>query len=79
MKPRRTGNGRPGSLGLFVTQAATREVDEVAAIGRKVGTAFVNTSAKPLPELEFVRRTIPANGAYRVRGTSSEHQAERRF
>src|SRR6185312_8499683 len=74
MEPGRAGNCCPGTLGLLLAQATTREVDEVAAIGRKVGPAFINPAAKPLAEFEFIGRAVPANRTYRVSRTPAEHQ-----
>ena len=59
--------------------AAAGEIDEVAAVGREIGTAFVDAAAQPLTEFELVCFAVPPDRADGVGRAAPEDQAHRRL
>jgi hypothetical protein len=59
--------------------AAACEVNQMTAIRREIGAAFVDPPSQPLSELELIGIAIPTNRADGVHGAAPEHNSIPRF
>ena len=69
-KPWRARHRCPGASRLAVPARVTGEVDQVAAIGREIGTTFVDASDQPLTQGEGIGSTIPEVARHLPGGSS---------
>ena len=74
-KPGRARHRCPGASGLTVPAGITREVDQVTAIGRKVGATFVDPPDQPLTQAEGIGGTIPEVARHMPRWPTAKHHS----